>query len=83
MRLILIILASVASLVALVVIIGALLPRDHVATLTARIAAPPATVWSTITDAASFTKWRADVTRVDILATGKETVWASPCAGPR
>jgi len=68
MKLFLIILASVASLVALVAIVGALLPRDHVATLTAHIAAPPAAVWSAITDAASFTKWRADVTKVDILA---------------
>jgi len=79
MRLFLIILASVASLaslVALVAIIGALLPRDHVARLTARIAAPPAAVWSAITDAASFTTWRADVTKVDLLpATASGPSW--------
>lgn len=67
MKLFLIILASLASVVALVAIIGALLPRDHVATLTARIAAPPAAVWSAITDPANFPKWRTDVTKVDIL----------------
>jgi len=76
MRLFLIILASVASLVALVAILGALLPRDHVATLTARIAAPPGAVWSAITDAARFTDWRADVTKVDILpATATGPSW--------
>jgi uncharacterized protein YndB with AHSA1/START domain len=67
MRLFLIILASLASVVALVAIIGALLPRDHVATLTARIAAPPAAVWSAITDPANFPKWRTDITKVDVL----------------
>jgi uncharacterized protein YndB with AHSA1/START domain len=67
MRILLIILAGIATLVALVAIIGALLPRDHVATLTARIAGPPADVWSTITNPASFPKWRPDVTKVDIL----------------
>src|SRR5262245_28839786 len=76
MRLFLIILASVASLVALVAILGALLPRDHVATLTARIAAPPGAVWSAITDTARFTDWRADVTKVDILpATATGPSW--------
>lgn len=76
MRLFLIIVASFATLVALVTIIGALLPRDHVATLTARIAAPPAAVWSAITDPASFPKWRADVTKVDILpATATGPSW--------
>jgi uncharacterized protein YndB with AHSA1/START domain len=69
MRLALIILGAVVGLIALIAIIGALLPRDHVATLTARIAAPPAAVWGVITDPASFPKWRADVTTVELLPT--------------
>jgi uncharacterized protein YndB with AHSA1/START domain len=67
MRLTLIILGSIAGLIVLVVITGALLPRDHVATLTARIAAPPPAVWTAITDAASFPKWRTDVIKVELL----------------
>jgi uncharacterized protein YndB with AHSA1/START domain len=58
---------TLVGIVVLVAVIGALLPRDHVATVTARIAAPQAAVWTTITDASSFTKWRSDVTRVEIL----------------
>lgn len=72
----LIILGSIAALIALIALVGALLPRDHVATLTARIAAPPAAVWTAITDPASFPKWRADVMKVDLLpATATGPSW--------
>jgi uncharacterized protein YndB with AHSA1/START domain len=67
MKIALIIVGAIAAVIALVAIIGALLPRDHVATVTARIAAPPAAVWGAITDAANFPHWRADITRVDLL----------------
>jgi uncharacterized protein YndB with AHSA1/START domain len=58
----------VVTVVAFVVVVGALLPRDHVATLAARIAAPPSAVWATITDPTGFTTWRSDVTRIEMLA---------------
>jgi uncharacterized protein YndB with AHSA1/START domain len=61
------IVAAIAALVVLVTLIGALLPRYHRATLTARIAAPPPEVWRALTDAASFPQWRTDVTKVDLL----------------
>jgi uncharacterized protein YndB with AHSA1/START domain len=64
----LLILGSLAAIGALIAIIGALLPRDHVVTLAARIAAPPAAVWNVITDAPSFPTWRRDVTKVEMLA---------------
>jgi len=67
MKWIVITVGVIAGLVVLVAIVGAMLPRDHVATVTARIAAPPTAVWSTITDAASFPAWRSDVTRVEML----------------
>ena len=57
----------VVAAVVLVIVVGALLPRDHVATLSARIAAPPAAVWATITDPADFTTWRPDVTRIELI----------------
>lgn len=63
----LIILGTIAALVAIIAIVGTLLPRDHIATLSARIAAPPVAVWNAITDAAKFPSWRADVTKVDQL----------------
>jgi uncharacterized protein YndB with AHSA1/START domain len=58
----------IVALVLLIVMIGSLLPRDHVATVSARISAPPATVWALITQPESFTSWRSDLTRVEMLA---------------
>jgi uncharacterized protein YndB with AHSA1/START domain len=57
----------IVSLIVLVVIIGALLPRDHVAVVSARIAATPDAVWDLITDVASHPSWRGDVQRVEVL----------------
>lgn len=67
MKVALIILGPIAALIVIVAIVGALLPRDHVATLTARIAASPDAVWAIITDPAKFPTWRKDVTKVDLL----------------
>lgn len=61
---------AVAGLAALVIIVGAFLPRDHVATVAARILAPPDEVWRTITTPEEFPRWRPDVARVDMLAPG-------------
>lgn len=57
----------VVALIVLVVLIGSLLPREHVATVSARIAAPPPNVWATITQPDSFTAWRSDIIRVEVL----------------
>jgi hypothetical protein len=58
------------SLVALVIVmnvIGALLPRDHVATRRARIAQSPDILWTDLTSVEAFPTWRKDVTRVETL----------------
>lgn len=60
-------LAGLVLLVLLVVVIGALLPRDHVAAVVARIAAPPDAVWAVVSDPAAFPTWRTDVQRVELL----------------
>jgi len=57
----------IAGVIAAVAIIGAMLPRDHVATLSARVAAPPSAVWSTLTEPAAFTTWRRDLVKVEVL----------------
>ncbi|MGH7620498.1 MAG: SRPBCC family protein [Gemmatimonadaceae bacterium] len=76
MKLALVILGSIAGLVAIIAIVGALLPRDHVATLTARIAATPPAVWTVISSPEDFPAWRADVTTVDLLpATPTGSSW--------
>lgn len=46
---------------------GALLPPEHVATSTIKLAAKPADVWATITDWRSFKSWRKGLTAVEEL----------------
>ncbi|AHG93884.1 Polyketide cyclase/dehydrase (plasmid) [Gemmatirosa kalamazoonensis] len=60
-------LGAVVALVLLVAAVGWTLPRDHVAALTARIAAPPTAVWALIADPAALPTWRDDVQRVERL----------------
>ena len=59
--------AVIVGLIAVIVLIGALLPRDHVATMSAHIAASPTAVWETITTPTQFPTWRGDVTSVEVL----------------
>jgi len=66
-RWILIVAGSVVAIVATVAIVGAALPRDHVAAMSARIPAPPESVWTALTTPAEFPAWRADVQRVELL----------------
>ena len=58
---------ALVALIVIVVIIGALLPRDHVASVSAKIAAPPSAVWAVIVQPEAFPTWRSDVTRVEML----------------
>lgn len=67
MKWILILVGVVAGLVLVIAIIGALLPKDHVATVAAQISASPTAVWTVITDPPGYPSWRADVTKVEML----------------
>ncbi len=67
MRWMLVALAVVAALAVLVAGVGWLLPVAHTARRQQRLAAPPATVWRTITDVDAFPSWRKDVSRVERL----------------
>src|SRR5688500_12642796 len=55
------------SLVLIIVVVGYLLPRDHVASVSARYAASPDTLWVTLADVSAFPQWRSDVKRVELL----------------
>ena len=71
-------LVSVAVLVvviAAVAVIGLLLPRDHVATTTAHIDAPPDSVWRALTDVSDYPRWRTGVKSVDVLSTEGALRW--------
>lgn len=68
--------AIVVALIVLVIVIGSLLPRDHVAAMSARIAADRETVWRTITDPGAFPTWRRDVSKIELLpATAHGPSW--------
>jgi hypothetical protein len=57
----------VVAIIVLVVIVGTMLPRDHIARVTARVAGAPAPVWQTIADVADHAAWRTGVKRVELL----------------
>src|SRR5215510_3071830 len=63
----LLVVGVVAGLIIVVAIVGSLLPRDHIAAMSARVAATPEAVWAVIADPASFPTWRRDVKAVDVL----------------
>ena len=48
--------------------IGYALPVAHTAQRSVVLAAPPPTVWATITDVAAYPTWREDVDTVEVLA---------------
>jgi hypothetical protein len=58
------IVGSLVAIVALIAIIGALLPKGHVATRTAKFRQPPDAVWRAITGYEDFPQWRTGVQSV-------------------
>lgn len=71
----LIIVGGLIGLVVLVALIGTMLSRDHVATMTAVIPVPPDTAWSTLIDVASYPTWRSDLKRVEVLSQAPTLSW--------
>ncbi|HKZ02088.1 MAG TPA: SRPBCC family protein [Pyrinomonadaceae bacterium] len=70
MKLILIITASLIGLllitVAIISLLGARLPREHVASRSIQLHKPPDEIYAVVHDFASMPKWRNDVERVDV-----------------
>jgi hypothetical protein len=58
------IIGGAVAIVAIIAIIGAMLPKGHVATRAAKFRASPDAVWSAITGYEDFPKWRPGVTSV-------------------
>ena len=63
----LIVLGVVAVLVAVVWLIGASLPKEHVASRKVQLAQSPEAIWAAITDLDGFTAWRKDVKAIKRL----------------
>lgn len=69
---------SVAFLVVIasaVAAIGLILPRDHVASTSTRINAPPESVWQVLVNVSDYPQWRPDVRSVDVLSTEGALRW--------
>lgn len=76
MKPVLIVVGCLVAVVALVAVIGALLPKDHVAARRVRLRAAPGEVWKALTDIDAFPTWRADVERVERLPSADgRTAW--------
>jgi uncharacterized protein YndB with AHSA1/START domain len=67
MKWILGIVALLAGLLLLIVVIGALLPKKHLATREGRYHQPPDAIWKAITDIDSMPSWRAGLKSVKRL----------------
>ena len=76
MKWILIVAGVVAGLIALMAIIGSLMPKGHKASRSAVINTPPEVLWRTMTDCEAFPQWRDDVKTVEVLPDrGGHRVW--------
>jgi len=62
-------LGAVVAIVVLALVIGALLPRNHVARTATTLRATPEQIWDAITNVAAAPTWR-DVQKVEMLSNG-------------
>ena len=83
MKWVLIIVAATAGLVGVIALIGATLPQNHIASRSARLSAPPDTIWSLITDVARYPSWRKDVTSVELVGGKPLLTWREVAGGDR
>ena len=58
---------GLVSLVAVVAIVGWLLPVGHTASRTATIGRPPADVYALVADVASYSQWWSGVSKIEVL----------------
>jgi len=62
-----IIIVALVAIAGLIALIGALLPKNHVATRAARFRRSPQEIWQTITNVSDFPNWRPGVKSVQVL----------------
>ena len=69
MKIALILIALVVTLVLVVLVIGAALPKNHVVSRHIILRQPPAEVYAVIRDFGAAPKWRTDLERVEMIPT--------------
>ena len=76
MKILLIILGVLVAILLVIIAVGALLPKEHVVSRSARYQQPPEVIWQTINDYRAFPSWRTDVVRVEPVAGAEgRTAW--------
>lgn len=75
MKWVLLSVAVVVLLLAAMLVVGLLLPRDHVAGTTAHINAPPDSVWQVLAEVREYPRWRPNVKSVDVLSSEGALRW--------
>lgn len=74
-RLLILGVGALVALVAVVLIVGSLLPREHVTARSIDLQQPPEAIWAVITDFDDAPAWRQDIAAVRREERGGETVW--------
>ena len=75
MKWVLLLLGVVVVVAAVITLIGVMLPRDHVASTTTLLNAPPDSVWEALVNVGDYPRWRPDVRSVDVLSTEGALRW--------
>jgi uncharacterized protein YndB with AHSA1/START domain len=65
MKWVFIIIGILVAVIALVALVGALLPKAHTGIRSARFKQPPETIWKAITDVDAFPSWREGVKSIE------------------
>jgi len=67
MRWVLGVVGLLVGVVVVIVVVGYMLPKAHVASASAQYAAPPESLWTSLTEVSTFPQWRKDLARVEVL----------------
>lgn len=74
MKLILVIIAVTLAIVAVVLVIGALLPRNHVVSRSVALRRSPDEIYRTVRNFEAAPAWRLDIERVEMIPTADDRV---------
>jgi uncharacterized protein YndB with AHSA1/START domain len=68
MKKLLMLVAFLGGVVGIAALVGSMLPRDHVASMTVTVAAPQVKVWTTIAEPAEYASWRKGIKSVEVIS---------------
>jgi len=75
MRIVILVVAVVVCLVLAILLVGALVPKTHIASRTVLVSAPPEAVWSAITTVEAYPQWRDLKASIAVPSRGGRRAW--------